>query len=32
MHLLNLNKNAKSLDDRELPLLTIISETLKYIA
>eukprot|EP00826_Nyctotherus_ovalis_P041355 TRINITY_DN4148_c0_g2_i15.p1 TRINITY_DN4148_c0_g2~~TRINITY_DN4148_c0_g2_i15.p1 ORF type:complete len:334 (+),score=85.29 TRINITY_DN4148_c0_g2_i15:128-1129(+) len=32
MHLLHMDKNAVSADGRELPLMTVISQTLKYIA
>ena len=32
MHLLHMHTNAVSTDGREMPLLTVISETLKYIA
>jgi len=32
MHLLHMNQNAKSLDGREMPLMKVISETLRYIA
>ena len=32
MHLLHMHTNAVSTDGRELPLLVVISETLKYIA
>lgn len=32
MHLLHLDPNAKSVDGRELPLMKVISESLKYIA
>ena len=32
MHLLHMNENAISLDGRELPLMKVISESLKYIS
>jgi len=32
MHLLHLDHNARSVDGRELPLMKVISESLKYIA
>lgn len=32
MHLLHLDANARSVDGRELPLMKVISESLKYIA
>ena len=32
MHLLRMDKNAKSIDGRELDLMTVISESLKFIA
>ena len=32
MHLLHLHINAKSLDGREMPLMVVISETLRYIS
>ena len=32
MHLLHLHSNAVAVDGREMPLMTVISETLKYIA
>jgi len=32
MHLLHMHANAKSLDGRELPLITVIAETLRYIS
>ena len=31
MHLLHMDANAISMDGRELPLMTVISESLKYI-
>ena len=32
MHLLHMNANAKAVDGREMPLMIVISETLKYIS
>lgn len=32
MHLLHMHTNAIALDGREMPLLPVISETIKYIA
>jgi hypothetical protein len=32
MHLLHLDHTAKSIDQRELPLMKVISESLRYIA
>ena len=32
LHLLHMDANAQSLDGRELPLMKVISESLKYIA
>ena len=32
MHLLHMDPNARSADGRELPLMKVISESLKYIA
>ena len=32
MHLLHMDTNARSIDHRELPLMLVISETLKFIA
>ena len=32
MHLLHLHPNAISLDGREMPLMRVVSETLKFIA
>ena len=32
MHLLHLHANAKSVDSREMPLMIVISETLRYIS
>ena len=32
MHLLHMDANAKSVDGREMPLMRVISESLRYIA
>ena len=32
MHLLHMDENARSIDGRELPLMLVISESLKFIA
>jgi len=32
MHLLHMHENARAVDGREMPLMTVISQTLKYIA
>jgi len=32
MHLLHMDQNARSVDGRELPLMKVISESLRYIA
>jgi hypothetical protein len=32
MHLLHMHDNAISIDGREMPLMKVISESLKYIA
>lgn len=32
MHLLHMDENAISLDGRQMPLMTVISESLKFIA
>lgn len=32
MHLLHMDPNARSIDGRELPLMRVIAESLKYIA
>lgn len=32
MHLLHMDKNAKSIDGRELDLMLVISESLKFIS
>jgi hypothetical protein len=32
MHLLHMHENAISVDDREMNLMTVISESLRYIA
>lgn len=32
MHLLHMDTNARGIDGREMPLITVISETLRYIA
>lgn len=32
MHLLHMHTNARSMDGREMPLMTIIRETLKYMS
>jgi len=32
MHLLHMDANARSVDGRELPLMKVIAESLKYIA
>jgi hypothetical protein len=32
MHLLHMDKNARSIDGRELDLMLVISESLKFIA
>ena len=32
MHLLHMDSHAKSVDGRQLPLMKVISESLKYIA
>ena len=32
MHLLHMHTTAKSMDDREMPLITIIASTLKFIS
>jgi len=31
LHLLNMDTNALAIDGREMPLMTVISESLKYI-
>lgn len=32
MHLLHMDENARSIDGRELPLMTVISESLRFIS
>jgi hypothetical protein len=32
MHLLHMDKNAKSIDNRELDLMLVITETLRFIS
>ena len=32
MHLLHMHSNARSIDSREMPLMPVIKETLKYIS
>ena len=32
MHLLHMDQHAKSIDNRELPLMRVIAESLRYIA
>jgi len=32
MHLLHMHENARSVDGREMSLMTVISQTLKFIA